>query len=223
MLALHRVEQRDERAKGLRQREEPQRVTSGGGVDDDATICARRLRDQVGQREQRKDLVGARQCRVDESLDVTAIQIRAAIDDLGDGVAPLSEEFFAERAGIELPGVEVRPAFDAGGRSPDLGTKNGRQRGRGIGREQQCAFAASGEARRNLRRSGRLADAAFSDDERGAGEPLDQQLEPSLLRGRGRGSIRRLRRRLRGRRAPVPRSSPCRAVRARRAPRAAAP
>ena len=77
-----------QRAKRLREREQSKCVAGRRGVDDDARVRRRRIGEQVGEREQREDLVAPGERRVDEAVDVVAIEIRAAIDDVGDRVAP---------------------------------------------------------------------------------------------------------------------------------------
>src|ERR1043166_446897 len=94
-------------------------------VDDESHVLARGIGEQIGEGEQREDLVDAGESRIDQSVDVHSVEIRATIDDLGDRLAPTVEEFAAELRGGQLPGVEVWLAGDGGfgprQRSPDPG------------------------------------------------------------------------------------------------------
>ena len=97
-------------------------------IDDDARVRSRALAEQVGESEQREDLVAAGKCRVDETLDIGPIEIRAAIDDLGDDVAPAREEVVAKAWCVELAGVEVGLSSDRGRLGSDRRGENCRER-----------------------------------------------------------------------------------------------
>jgi hypothetical protein len=90
----------------LGKREQAERVTSGRSVENDALPLT--VIGEIGQREQRHGLVDARKRRVDETLNVLAIEVRAAIDDGRERLTPSRDEVAARRSGVELAGKEIR-------------------------------------------------------------------------------------------------------------------
>ena len=109
--ALHRVEQIDEGAERLGKREQPERVTGRRGVEDDALPVA--AVGEVRERQQRHRLVDAGQRRVDEALNVLAVEVGAAIDDRRQRRRPIARRNPSRAAvGVELRRRERRNAGD---------------------------------------------------------------------------------------------------------------
>src|SRR4051812_35324622 len=83
-------------------------------VDDDARESIRPIAgEHVADRQQRKDLVGTRERGVDERANVVEVEICAAVEDLGDRLAPSSEKIIAHSLRIDRPDAE-RGAVDGG-------------------------------------------------------------------------------------------------------------
>ncbi|MDQ2992653.1 MAG: hypothetical protein M3R30_07550, partial [Candidatus Eremiobacteraeota bacterium] len=177
MLVLHQVEHGEQRAERVRHRQQPKCVSGRRGVDHDSLVHAGVVRKNIGERQQREDLVDAGKGRVDDTVDIRAIEIRAAIDDLGDDVAPLLEKCASELGGGQLSCGEMWPANDRRGIGRNRVASDRCECRRGIGRQQQCFLVAAREQRRDAGGECRFADAAFADHERCAGKFAEQRVE----------------------------------------------
>ena len=135
--------------------------------------------EQIGEREQREDLVDAGQRGVDESVDVVAIEVRAAIDDLGDRCRANGRgNRRAAAAADKLSRVESRLAGDGRRRRSTTGAPiTSRERRGWIGRQQQRSFAAPREERGDPDGARRFSDAALADDERSARKAIEERVE----------------------------------------------
>jgi hypothetical protein len=161
---MHRVEKPHERVEGARQRQQAQRMSRRCRVEDNACVC--RLVENFSEDQYREDLVGAGQRGVDEPVDVILVEVGAAVENQGDRLAPLRQEFLAQPRGVERPGIQVVAQVLRTSRARDGQPELRQKRGRRVGRDDQGIVALGREMSGKIRRQGRLSDSALADDER---------------------------------------------------------
>src|SRR5580704_10279912 len=158
VLVLHELQEIDDEAERLWQREETERMPGGGGVDDDTVPFARRS--EIGERQECHGLVGPWQDRVDEPDDVFAIEVRPTVDHRDQGLAPPCEERVAFDRRVELLREDAGDAMEFGGVRTHGLPERGAERARRVGREEEYATRGSrGLGERDGYR--RLANAPF--------------------------------------------------------------
>src|SRR5262249_4901783 len=109
-----------------------------------------------------------------ESVDVLAVEIGSAIDDLCDDILPAIEKRRPQFGGGELPRREMSALFDRRDRRSQTLPEHRRERRGGIGRNEERTVAAVGQGRGDAACAGGFANSSFSDDERGVREKIDQ-------------------------------------------------
>ena len=105
VLALHAIEDPGHAAEQRRHRQHPQHVTGRRGVDDEAVVPAGGA--EIGELQQRGDLVDPGQRQAQESRHVVAIEPRAAQRDLFEQLAAGGDPSLERGRRVDLDGVET--------------------------------------------------------------------------------------------------------------------
>ena len=109
------------------------------GIDHHPLVGLPALREDVTEREDPENLVGAGQRGVHEPADVVRVQVGAAVEDGGDRLAPAGEEPVPKSRGVEGPRVEPVSDGDGDDGPLDRTVEGGEQRRSRVGGDDEGA------------------------------------------------------------------------------------
>ena len=163
VLALHAIEDPGHAAEQRRHGQHPQHVTGRRSVDDEAVVFAGGA--EIGELQQRGDLVDPREREAQESRHVVAIEPRAAERDLFEQLTAGGNPSLERGRRVDLDSLQIADALDAAGSSAERLAQGVAKRGRRISGNDQRAAPGARRADTQGSSARRLADAAFASDE----------------------------------------------------------
>ena len=135
VMGLQGVEHAGDAAEQRRSRQQAQRVPGRRRVHDDLIEPL----GHSGDLEQADDFVDARQRKLQQPRDVFVVQVGPAQRNRRQQLAPRRQPAVEGRGGVEAGGVQVPRPFHRFRMGSDAAVQDGRERGGGVGRDEECA------------------------------------------------------------------------------------